>query len=164
MAIPQDRMNRVVAPIRSAYPIGCRDLPDAPATTVHQAVTFVDGMALKCGVSLQRLDIAHRTYGTLNAALPWVRPDGRSFDWQIGGDPGQRQAMRLGATPGAEQDHDGNASGDGTLKQRLQVQGVFGTINPPYSRNSEIAMASTAITVITTPPRMSSAQATPRKR
>ena len=42
---------------------------------MHQAVTFVDGMALKCGVSLQRLDIAHRTHGTLNAALPRVRPD-----------------------------------------------------------------------------------------
>jgi homoserine O-acetyltransferase len=44
------------------------DQPDALATIVHQAVTFVDGMTLECGVSLQRLDVAYRTYGTLNAA------------------------------------------------------------------------------------------------
>jgi len=68
-------MNRAVAPNGSPYPIGGRDRPDAPGTTMHQAVTFVDGMALKCGVSLQRLDIAHRTHGTLNAALPRVLPD-----------------------------------------------------------------------------------------
>src|SRR5271156_4007782 len=44
------------------------DQPDALATIVHQAVTFADGMVLECGVSLQRLDVAYRTYGTLNAA------------------------------------------------------------------------------------------------
>jgi homoserine O-acetyltransferase len=43
------------------------DQPDALATIVHQAATFADGMVLECGVSLQRLDVAYRTYGTLNA-------------------------------------------------------------------------------------------------
>jgi homoserine O-acetyltransferase len=44
------------------------DQPDALATIAHQAVTFADGMVLECGMSLQRLDVAYRTYGTLNAA------------------------------------------------------------------------------------------------
>jgi homoserine O-acetyltransferase len=44
------------------------DQPDTLATIAHQTVTFVDGMVLECGVSLQRLDVAYRTYGTLNAA------------------------------------------------------------------------------------------------
>ena len=34
----------------------------------HQTLTFADGFALECGVSLRRLDVAYRTYGTLNAA------------------------------------------------------------------------------------------------
>ena len=44
------------------------DQPDTLATIAHQTVTFADGIALECGVSLQRLDVAYRTYGTLNAA------------------------------------------------------------------------------------------------
>jgi homoserine O-acetyltransferase len=44
------------------------DQPDTLATIAHQTVTFADGMVLECGVSLQRLDVAYRTYGTLNAA------------------------------------------------------------------------------------------------
>jgi homoserine O-acetyltransferase len=44
------------------------DQPDALATIAHQSVSFADGMALECGVSLRPLDVAYRTYGTLNAA------------------------------------------------------------------------------------------------
>ena len=44
------------------------DQPDALATIAHQAVSFADGIALECGVSLRPLDVAYRTYGTLNAA------------------------------------------------------------------------------------------------
>jgi homoserine O-acetyltransferase len=44
------------------------DQPDALATIAHQAVSFADGMTLECGVSLRPLDVAYRTYGTLNAA------------------------------------------------------------------------------------------------
>src|SRR5580658_5580063 len=44
------------------------DQPDALATIAHQAVSFADGMALECGLSLRPLDVAYRTYGTLNAA------------------------------------------------------------------------------------------------
>jgi homoserine O-acetyltransferase len=44
------------------------DQPDTLATIAHQTVTFADGMVLECGVSLRRLDVAYRTYGTLNAA------------------------------------------------------------------------------------------------
>jgi homoserine O-acetyltransferase len=44
------------------------DQPDTLATIAHQTVTFADGLALECGVSLRRLDVAYRTYGTLNAA------------------------------------------------------------------------------------------------
>jgi homoserine O-acetyltransferase len=44
------------------------DQPDTLATIAHQTITFEDGMMLECGVSLQRLDVAYRTYGTLNAA------------------------------------------------------------------------------------------------
>ncbi len=44
------------------------DQPDTLATIAHQTVTFADGMVLECGVRLQRLDVAYRTYGTLNAA------------------------------------------------------------------------------------------------
>jgi homoserine O-acetyltransferase len=44
------------------------DQPDALATIAHQAVSFTDGMVLECGVSLRPLDVAYRTYGTLNAA------------------------------------------------------------------------------------------------
>src|SRR5271165_5216505 len=44
------------------------DQADTLATLAHQTVTFADGLALECGVSLRRLDVAYRTYGTLNAA------------------------------------------------------------------------------------------------
>jgi homoserine O-acetyltransferase len=44
------------------------DQPDALATIAHKAVSFADGMTLECGVSLRPLDVAYRTYGTLNAA------------------------------------------------------------------------------------------------
>ena len=33
----------------------------------HSSVTFDDGMALECGMTLARLVVAYRTYGTLNA-------------------------------------------------------------------------------------------------
>jgi homoserine O-acetyltransferase len=33
----------------------------------HSRVRFEDGLALDCGVTLRRLDVAYRTYGTLNA-------------------------------------------------------------------------------------------------
>ncbi|MGA9868354.1 MAG: homoserine O-acetyltransferase [Acetobacteraceae bacterium] len=36
--------------------------------TRHQHVTFEDGMALECGARLERMTVAYRTYGTLNAA------------------------------------------------------------------------------------------------
>ena len=35
---------------------------------LHTHVTFGDGMALDCGVTLPSLTVAYRTYGTLNAA------------------------------------------------------------------------------------------------
>jgi len=38
------------------------------AETDHQAVTFADGLALDCGRRLEKLTVAYRTYGTLNAA------------------------------------------------------------------------------------------------
>jgi homoserine O-acetyltransferase len=44
------------------------DQPNTLATIAHQTVTFADGMTLECGISLQPLDVAYRTYGTLNAA------------------------------------------------------------------------------------------------
>jgi homoserine O-acetyltransferase/O-succinyltransferase len=44
------------------------DRPDTLAKIAHQTVSFADGIALECGISLQRLDVAYRTYGTLNAA------------------------------------------------------------------------------------------------
>jgi homoserine O-acetyltransferase len=44
------------------------DQPQTHATLAHQTVTFADGMALECGAMLPRLDVAYRTYGTLNAA------------------------------------------------------------------------------------------------
>ncbi len=44
------------------------DQPDTLATISHQAVSFADGLALECGVSLRPLDVAYRTYGMLNAA------------------------------------------------------------------------------------------------
>ena len=44
------------------------DQPDTLATIAHQTVSFADGIALECGVTLRRLDVAYRTYGTLNAA------------------------------------------------------------------------------------------------
>jgi homoserine O-acetyltransferase len=43
------------------------DQPDFPHAT-HQHVRFDDGLTLECGVTLPRLDVAYRTYGTLNAA------------------------------------------------------------------------------------------------
>jgi homoserine O-acetyltransferase/O-succinyltransferase len=39
------------------------ELPDI----AHQHVAFADGLALDCGVTLNRLSVAYRTYGTLNA-------------------------------------------------------------------------------------------------
>ncbi len=44
------------------------DQPDTLATIAHQTVSFADGITLECGVTLRRLDVAYRTYGTLNAA------------------------------------------------------------------------------------------------
>jgi homoserine O-acetyltransferase/O-succinyltransferase len=38
------------------------------ARVAHTHVTFDDGLALDCGVSLPRLTVAYRTYGTLNDA------------------------------------------------------------------------------------------------
>ena len=43
------------------------DQPDL-ADIAHQVVSFADGIALDCGITLARLDVAYRTYGTLNAA------------------------------------------------------------------------------------------------
>jgi homoserine O-acetyltransferase len=37
------------------------------ADVAHSHVTFPEGMVLECGTRLQRLDVAYRTYGTLNA-------------------------------------------------------------------------------------------------
>ncbi len=36
--------------------------------TAHQHVVFEDGMALECGARLERMTVAYRTYGRLNAA------------------------------------------------------------------------------------------------
>src|SRR5690242_399833 len=45
------------------------DTATALAATEHSpSVTFEDGMVLDCGARLQRMTIAYRTYGTLNAA------------------------------------------------------------------------------------------------
>ncbi len=44
------------------------DQPVALSDQPHQHVTFADGMALECGARLERLTVAYRTYGTLNAA------------------------------------------------------------------------------------------------
>ena len=38
------------------------------AETTHQHVTFEDGLALECGARLERMTVAYRTYGMLNAA------------------------------------------------------------------------------------------------
>jgi homoserine O-acetyltransferase len=38
------------------------------ADTRHQHVTFQDGMTLECGARLERMTVAYRTYGELNAA------------------------------------------------------------------------------------------------
>jgi len=40
----------------------------ASAETTHQHVTFEDGLALECGARLERMTVAYRTYGMLNAA------------------------------------------------------------------------------------------------
>ena len=42
------------------------DQPDLQ-DIVHQHAAFDDGLALECGVTLKRLDVAYRTYGRLNA-------------------------------------------------------------------------------------------------
>lgn len=44
------------------------DQPDTLAAVSHQSVTFTDGLTLECGTTLRRLDVAFRTYGTLNTA------------------------------------------------------------------------------------------------
>ncbi len=41
--------------------------PDTLADVQHSRVTFKDGMELDCGMHLSRVEIAFRTYGTLNA-------------------------------------------------------------------------------------------------
>jgi len=43
------------------------DRADTLTEIPHQHVTFQDGMTLDCGAHLRRVDIAFRTYGTLNA-------------------------------------------------------------------------------------------------
>jgi len=44
------------------------DTATALAATEHSpSVTFEDGMVLDCGARLQRMTVAYRTYGTLNA-------------------------------------------------------------------------------------------------
>src|SRR6201995_5281549 len=45
------------------------DTPIAlPALEHSPSVTFPDGMTLDCGAHIQRVTVAYRTYGTLNAA------------------------------------------------------------------------------------------------
>ncbi|MSO91530.1 MAG: homoserine O-acetyltransferase [Acetobacteraceae bacterium] len=44
------------------------DATDALSLIEHSHVTFPQGMALDCGVTLRRMDVAFRTYGTPNAA------------------------------------------------------------------------------------------------
>ena len=44
------------------------DQSDTLAAVAHQSVAFTDGFALECGATLRRLEVAYRTYGTLNAA------------------------------------------------------------------------------------------------
>jgi homoserine O-acetyltransferase len=45
-------------------------MDQSPAQTepLHQTVTFADGLSLDCGRNLASLTVAHRCYGTLNAA------------------------------------------------------------------------------------------------
>jgi homoserine O-acetyltransferase len=43
------------------------DRTDTLSGITHSHVTFPQGMALDCGMSLRRMDVAYRTYGTLNA-------------------------------------------------------------------------------------------------
>ena len=43
------------------------DQLEAFSDAAHKHVAFDDGLTLDCGVSLRRLAVAYRTYGTLNA-------------------------------------------------------------------------------------------------
>ena len=59
---------RVAAAAAPAYSIAEMDTSTALAGIEHTPfVTFNDGMALDCGARLERLTVAYRTYGTLNA-------------------------------------------------------------------------------------------------
>jgi homoserine O-acetyltransferase len=56
-----------VGAVRGAY---AKTMDQGPqlAESVHQSVRFEDGLTLDCGRHLAVLDVAYRTYGTLNAA------------------------------------------------------------------------------------------------
>jgi homoserine O-acetyltransferase len=45
-----------------------RAMDQTPPGNPHTHAVFADGLALECGVRLERLTVAYRTYGTLNAA------------------------------------------------------------------------------------------------
>jgi homoserine O-acetyltransferase/O-succinyltransferase len=61
-------VSRLRAQACPAYATDGMDQPDTLAAVSHQSATFTDGFTLECGTTLRRLDVAFRTYGTLNAA------------------------------------------------------------------------------------------------
>ncbi len=69
---PQPRQphgRRAVATGRArAYATRAMDQLEAFSDATHKHVAFDDGLLLDCGISLRRLVVAYRTYGTLDAA------------------------------------------------------------------------------------------------